>query len=199
MTRPRAFRRSDRRQPLGEATRAWLLTGSAGAARSSLEDFLKQHHPHQMRQLWRARRDELLPDFIAEHPGRRPHAWWCFDAPEPARRRLGGTGRPAHECTAYVEVYDFGIPRHWVESWMVRYFSRDFRGIPIDRRDPPTYESEATYLKRHGLLSAVERAGLAGDAFEPETITEGGDDDDTRVERRYHLDRRVHEERRPCH
>jgi hypothetical protein len=32
----------------------------------------------------------------------------------------------------------------------------DFRGIAIDPDDPPTFESQAAYLKRHGLFLAGE-------------------------------------------
>jgi hypothetical protein len=31
--------------------------------------------------IWAELRDELLPQFIRENPGRRPAAWWRFDAP----------------------------------------------------------------------------------------------------------------------
>jgi hypothetical protein len=36
-------------------------------------------HP---RDLWALYRDELLPKFIAEHPGCRPLPWWQWDAPD---------------------------------------------------------------------------------------------------------------------
>jgi hypothetical protein len=32
--------------------------------------------------VWAELRDELLPQFIAENPGRRPAAFWTWDAPE---------------------------------------------------------------------------------------------------------------------
>ncbi|MCC6228523.1 MAG: hypothetical protein IT432_04775 [Phycisphaerales bacterium] len=46
-------------------------------------------HPHRpldldlARRAWEELRDELLPEFIREHPLTRPWAWWRFDAPEP--------------------------------------------------------------------------------------------------------------------
>jgi len=35
-----------------------------------------------VRHCWAEHRDELLPKFVADHPGRRPWAWWQFDAPD---------------------------------------------------------------------------------------------------------------------
>lgn len=32
---------------------------------------------------WRELRDELLPQWIKDHPGSRPWAWWKIDAPGP--------------------------------------------------------------------------------------------------------------------
>lgn len=34
---------------------------------------------------WEDVRDELLPQWIREHPGTRPFAWWRDEAPEPRR------------------------------------------------------------------------------------------------------------------
>src|SRR2546426_907078 len=97
MTRARPRRRHGRRQPLSEAQYSWLLWGHDGGAKPTLADHLVRRAPDRMRRLWREHRDELLPDFISTHPGRRPHAWWLFDAVEPSRRRLGGIGTPKHE------------------------------------------------------------------------------------------------------
>jgi hypothetical protein len=36
-----------------------------------------------LRPAWEAARDELLPQWIKEHPGTRPFAWRGIDAPEP--------------------------------------------------------------------------------------------------------------------
>lgn len=35
-----------------------------------------------------------------------------------------------------------------------------FKGVAIDDRDPPRYESEAAYLDRHGLFLPGERKRL---------------------------------------
>jgi hypothetical protein len=124
-----------------------------------------------VRAAWAALRDDLLRDWIRECPGTRPWAWWKHDAPkakapeipkwhlsemvEP-RRRIGGAGAPSWEkYPAILPYYTCGIPDSWEG---------------IDKADPPTFESEASYLDRHGLLSETERKVLPPDAFEPEAI-----------------------------
>ncbi|HAR38567.1 MAG TPA: hypothetical protein DCS09_08385, partial [Porphyromonadaceae bacterium] len=46
----------------------------------------------------------------------------------------------------------------------------DFAGLAIDPADPPKYESQAAYLRRHGLLTREERAHLGKhpELLEPE-------------------------------
>ena len=82
----------------------------------------------------------------------RPALWWRFDAPRlplgtfqgwfidgklpQPRKRTGGTGTPVAAPSA---PFAYGVPTAWVD---------------FDEDDPPTYESQAAYLKRHGLLMA---------------------------------------------
>jgi hypothetical protein len=92
---------------------------------------------------------------VKQNPGTRPALWWRYDAPrlpvgtfpgsyydgklpEP-RKRTGGVGTPSHEVQATVPDFAYGISTVWVG---------------LDEDDPPTFESEAAYLKRHGLLLA---------------------------------------------
>lgn len=92
----------------------------------------------------------MLAEFIAENPGKRPWAWWQYEAPKQLRRRLGGTGTPASEfadCSPFAEGTSFGKPRCFGEDY--------------DDGDPPRYEEEAEYLDRHGLLTPEERTKLA--------------------------------------
>lgn len=112
------------------------------------------------------------------------------------RRRVGGTGTPSHEVLNYAPDLDRGIPTGWVEPWQVELYNgraRDVRGqligteyseghFPyeaIDRNDPPLFESEASYLDRHGLLTQQERARLGADAWEPESVEPHDDYYDT--------------------
>ena len=48
---------------------------------------------------------------------------------------------------------------------------RDFlRSLAIDPDDPPRYESQAAFLKRHGLLTATEKCQLRKVDFKPEVV-----------------------------
>jgi len=124
---------------------------------------------------WRAVKDELLDDFIAEHPGRRPFFWWVVDAPEP-RRRTGGKGDlvPAYSHPTNLK---FGIFRKgcFVDAELLRAWNKigcaTTRPPQVyDADDPPRYESQAAFLDRHGLLTVAERKALPPDAFEPEVV-----------------------------
>jgi hypothetical protein len=91
-----------------------------------------------LERLWRAHGSVLLAEHVAVRPGTRPWAWWTFDAPPDARKRLGGTGTPLG-----TERW-FGAPRYYGEDY--------------DTRDRPRYEPERDYLRRHGLLTPGELA-----------------------------------------
>ena len=112
----------------------------------------------------------------------------CDLWPQP-RRRVGGVGTPAHEALNAVPSFVRGIPEYWVDAWSVEYYNgraRDVHGKPIgteyhaahfpyaalDDENPPTFESETTYLQRHGLLTSDEARQLHPDAFEPVTYDE---------------------------
>jgi len=151
----------------------------------------------QCRMVWLAVRDELLPSWVKEYPGTRPSWWYLFDPECPRmsdeeierhgwtgwffakdlpdlRRRLGGVGDPIFEHLNYVPHFDCAVPDHFVSAEDVRFYRSEgekFRGKPIDPRNPPKYESEASYLKRHRLLATVERQRLRKKDFEPEIIT----------------------------
>jgi hypothetical protein len=103
------------------------------------------------------------------------------------RQRLGGTGTPHHECLNYVPRFHCGIPDSWVSQWEEDYYNGrkmdihgdpigmeytegHFLGVAIDPEDPPRFESQASYLKRHGLLEPGEERRLKAKDFEPETI-----------------------------
>jgi hypothetical protein len=72
---------------------------------------------------------------------------------------------------AYEPEYDFGVPARWVTARMVEHYREGgFRGVAIDPRDPPRFESEPSYLRRHELLLTEEHARLTPTAFTPETV-----------------------------
>ena len=158
----------------------------------------------EVRTAWGKVGERITADWIKRHPGTRPYGWWEFTGPrEPIgtrigwhndgqlpepRKRLNGTGTPAHEVLAYGPSYCMGIPTMWVqqrevelyngrtrdihgnriEKWKGGYYKEgDFKGVAIDPDDPPVFESQAAYLDRHKLLTDDERDALPGDAFEP--------------------------------
>lgn len=146
-----------------------------------------------LRDAWELLRAEILARWVADRAGTRPTAWWTWDAPRTPdgkavpRRRLGGTGTPAHECLANGPAFAQGIPVDWVSPWMVAYYNGlavDVEGVPIgleyheghfpydaiDPGDPPMFESEYDYLERHGLLLPGERARCNTAVRAPEAV-----------------------------
>jgi hypothetical protein len=148
-----------------------------------------QFAPHdELAALWNAHSERLVAEHVTLHPGTRPDRWWQYEAPEP-RQRLGGTGTPASEVLAYVPVYSYGLPAVWISQWQVNYYtgiavdvhgnpigdpypSNSFKGVAINPDDPPTFESQATYLKRHGLFLAGEERRLKKADWETEALTQ---------------------------
>lgn len=192
-------RRTSTRPLLSESLRRFLETGDSAMGIDAGMDvdahavFRLRRDETALRALWQDHRAELLAEFVAEHPGSCPWAWWRFEAPEP-RRRLGGIGTPAAEVLAYAPEIRCGIPSRWVSEQDVAYYTgravdvhgcpigqefrgHDFRGVAIDPDDPPRFESEAAFLDRHGLLSAAERLRLPADAFEPELVDQHTDEE----------------------
>jgi hypothetical protein len=122
-------------------------------------------------ELWKLHREVILNEHIKENPGTRPALWWRFDAPRlpigtfpgchwdgqlpQPRERLGGTGTAAYEVISVGPGFAYGIADTWVG---------------IDSDDPPFFESQAAYLKRHGLFMPGEERRSD---FEPETIPYG--------------------------
>ena len=117
--------------------------------------------------LWESARDELLHDWIRAYPGTRPNFWWLFSAPRMTaedlerngwtgtffadrlpnpRLRLGGIGMAAHDVRPHVPEFELGIPESWEDD--------------IDPADPPRFEAQAAYLRRHNLLLAEEARRL---------------------------------------
>ena len=113
--------------------------------------------------LWEESRDFIMDGWVKEHPGTRPAMWWRYDAPRASpdvqgrwsctivaermidlRRKENGNGQPIHDVLAYVPSHDYGIP-----AWL---------GDPYE---PPVFETQHNYLKRHGLLLSKESCTIA--------------------------------------
>jgi hypothetical protein len=127
--------------------------------------------------LWAAHGEAITADWAAEHPGTRPACWWRWTAPRAAagtrwgryevrdatqfpdpRKRLGGIGTPAPEGLNTIPRFELGLPVDWAAA---------------DPSDPPTFESQASYLKRHGLFLAGEERRVPKADFVPEKIKVG--------------------------
>jgi hypothetical protein len=112
------------------------------------------HTDAEMKVAWADLRHSLLPEFVRQHPGQRPWAWWAFDAPTPGRRERIDDGvhpfdnpaRTLHVASCDGEylksvAYElsFGLPRVLIPPFD--------KGIKYD-----SYEPEWSFLVRHGLL-----------------------------------------------
>ena len=216
---PRRLRKNLKREPLPAFLAGYLTSGQWPALtddnRHDVIPVMYFKPPDYIERAWYELRQRILDSFITEHPGRRPWAWWEFDAPrapmgvfrgwldgrlpEP-RLRLGGAGTASHEALAYFPHFSFGLPVSWVGQWSVDlyngrtldvhgnpdpltrrdgtpYCEGDFPYLALDPNDPPTFESQAAHLQRHGLLSAAE-ARHANFTPEPITFSEDATDAD---------------------
>ena len=148
------------RQRRAEVPAAVIALLNASESENAVRFFMPDA---ELRAAWNRVRDGILAEWIEERPGSRPLHWWRFSALE-RRRRLGGTGQPAHDVSGYAEEYEFGLPTIWVQQ------GGFLAGIAVDPSDPPTFESEAAYLRRLGLLQAGESERLSKADYEPEAI-----------------------------
>jgi hypothetical protein len=115
-----------------------------------------------------------------------PGCYFDGKLPEP-RRRLGGIGTPASDVLSCVPTFRYGLPWIWIERWQVMYYSGlavdihgapigdryptdSFKAVAIDPNDPPMFESQAAYLKRHGLFLAGEERRLRKADWDAEAV-----------------------------
>ena len=194
--------RNRRQTDVSEALKHYLLTGerNSGLDGGSELKWLFFCDKGKLSELWGIHRDVLLTEWIKNNPCSRPWYWWVEEAPkEPVhgyegqdfthRQRIGGKGTPDYEVLAYGPCFDRGIPSGWISEFDEAYYNGraldvhgqviatnykegDFSGVAIDPNDPPTFESEAAYLSRHGLLTKEEKAYLKKhpELLEPEAV-----------------------------
>jgi hypothetical protein len=124
--------------------------------------FLMLCSDRKLRATWESHKAEVLAGWIKERPCSRPYAFWFLDAPEP-RRQVSGVG---NGWSPGMGMDRKGLPRYWQPEW--------------NKNDSPIFESQATFLDRHGLLSPVEKAYLAKHPgiLEPERIEFKEDEDE---------------------
>ena len=144
----------------------------------SLALFLLRHPDGRaLGEAWQRHGDAVTRAWARRYPGTRPSAWWRFTAPEP-RQRLGGIGDPAHLHLATVDRLDYGLPSAWITARDRRTWPCIPASAAIDPADPPTFEAEAEYLRRLGLLLPGEAARLTDEDYEAVTITARARDDE---------------------
>jgi len=185
MNRPR--RAHERFKTIPESTIFRLSDGLYGPCEDAMPLFDGFDSEHLDRIIWLEIGEVVVADFAAEFPGKRPSAWWSFDAPEP-RHRIGGRGDRSDGHLNITQHFEFGLPQSWIKPWHVEYFNGrsrdvdgerigrefhegDFTGVAVDPNDLPTFESQAAFLKRLDLLMPDEEARLTARDFEPEAIT----------------------------
>ena len=99
------------------------------------------------------------------HPGSRPRLWWWYLRPEP-RQRLGGIGtrapRAAPTCATRMTTASLRLGGAKGDHMT--------RGVPHLCGRSTDFESEASYLKRLGLLLPGERKRIPRVDFQPVVI-----------------------------
>lgn len=103
---------------------------------------------------WKAFRVELLREWVAEHPGTRPWAWWRFDAPE-LRRRVDGRRHPFFSAKRAERVARLITRPDAADDLREQLNSTSF-GVPcahvcVDDAQA-LYETEHDFLARHDML-----------------------------------------------
>lgn len=165
---PRKKFSDKRRSTLTDGQVAYLRTGVA--LPGSADIYFFKIDDEKVKAAWESVGADLTAECIKRSPGSRPWAWWRFDAPEP-RRRVGGRGTLRNEVFAGWKIaLVFGVPRHitnWINGADVRVGAD---AIPLDPKNPPTFESQATFLRRLGLLVSGEERRITAAAWEPEAI-----------------------------
>jgi hypothetical protein len=134
-----------------------------------LECFLIVIDDEKIQSIWNEYKGAILKEWISESPGTRPWAW-RWDSPRDkvltwldhifpvARAQVSGKG------TTNVERYPGTLPTFHLgvlDSWH-----------EIDNNNAPMFEAEASYLKRHKLLSKEEERLLTEMDYKPESISE---------------------------
>jgi len=140
---------------LSENRKSYYLTGQWES--EDCEEYAMWFIADDSQAEWDAHKAKITKEWNKHHPCARCWAWWEFDAPE-LRQWIEGKGETEWEkYPAIMPYYSKGIPASWAR---------------IDEKDPPCYESEATFLDRHGFLSTTEKTYLAKhpELLQPERI-----------------------------
>jgi hypothetical protein len=125
-------------QPFPEGThsieRFWLL-------HSMQTGHIHATAGYSVESAWRQFREDILEDWIPEHPGTRPRCWWVFDAP-----RLSGNNALPEPRRRRIDQ----------PQWITEADARYLRGYGVM---PPggIFEAQAAFLLRHAMLLPCEQ------------------------------------------
>ncbi|HEY7116562.1 MAG TPA: hypothetical protein VH475_08250 [Tepidisphaeraceae bacterium] len=119
------------------------------------------------RDYWEQHRDEVLAEWVAQHPGTRPWSWWHFAMSEP-RRVIAGHEAPQNGFAPWrfmpgksLEQIEAEWPAMFARLWDEHLKGNSQReywyGCPSPVQSFATYESEFDYLDRLNLLLPGER------------------------------------------
>jgi hypothetical protein len=104
------------------------------------------------RELWAEHGERITSEWAARQPGTRPSHWWKFSAP----RLPTPEGHQAQDSWLWLKprLQIGGFPvGHDAGAMAYRRAVPDWDDEEPDyQADPPVFESELAYLKRHGLL-----------------------------------------------
>ena len=165
MPRKRKLDKARPRVEISDALWAWFNDQVEAGKRNPFELYFMSDE--ELQRSWELVREELLEGWAEEYPGTRPQHWWRFDAPRQPlgnfpdcgydgqlpemRQFISGAGVPAWVVSAYMPAYRCGLPNSWAG---------------YDESDPPTFESQAAFLRRHKLLSAAETRALKAEDYD---------------------------------
>ena len=123
-----------------QAELLWFSDRRAEAREIDPQILYLDFEEEECRNRWNRVKPQVLESWIRDHPGTRPGAFWKFDATEPRKRT------PVAKWGPLVPDYCFGL---------------------CVIGEDATYESQADFLRRHGLLdpSEVDRSD-----FKPEFV-----------------------------
>jgi hypothetical protein len=164
--------RERRGAPIDQITWSFLLDERGIGGDMDLFMLNRSGEQRELRELWAAVGDAVITTFADAHPGHRPLTWWKFSAPE-MRRRIGGQGTVESDLLAVVPRFERGIPVDWIEDdwiWTYNGGTAPEAYVPFNREDPPRFESQATFLRRHKLVLPGELRRLKAADFEPEIV-----------------------------
>jgi hypothetical protein len=136
----------------------WALT-SACPVRGALLSGWPADDPEIWREAWEAHGPDLLEEYIAKSPGRRPWPWWVFTHGQ--ERPIVNPVPPAVEAQFRADNVIFG----YLHSSIEHGHGANGRGLV------PWQEHQTDYLERHGLLTVAELEALEAD-------NDLGDDDE---------------------